>query len=112
MMRHRWVVGLVAAAALAGAGVFFAVQGLGRADQYASVASFLLALATSGFAVLDRARARLETPPAPSGGPTAPAEVVTNNYRISDNDVVQTGPRSVAIVNRGNEPPGTKRHRR
>ena len=91
MTRHRWIIGLVVATVLAGVGVFFAVQGLSRADQYASVASFLLALVTAGFSVLDRAR----------------------DVRIAhNNENVNMGDHGIIVVNRGNEPPGKKRRRR
>jgi hypothetical protein len=43
---------LILAAVLAGSGIFFLTQDLGHADQYASVASFLLALTVAGFTLI------------------------------------------------------------
>ncbi|MFC7548130.1 hypothetical protein [Plantactinospora sp. GCM10030261] len=48
MRRHTWFAILVLALALAGAIAFLARQGLERADRYASVAAFLLALLVAG----------------------------------------------------------------
>ncbi|WP_146179866.1 hypothetical protein [Micromonospora sp. RP3T] len=48
-MRHRvWLAVLVVVLALAGAVGFLARQGLDRADRWASVAAFLLALTVAG----------------------------------------------------------------
>jgi hypothetical protein len=55
---RTWLAMLAAAALLVGCGIFFAFQDLGRADQYASVASFFLALLTAAGSVLALARAR------------------------------------------------------
>lgn len=49
---------LTVAVALLGTGVFFAVQNLDRADKYASVASFLLALAIAGVTLVIHLRRR------------------------------------------------------
>lgn len=52
-MRLRvWLAALIAVLALVGAVGFLARQGLDRADRYASVAAFLLALAVAGGTVV------------------------------------------------------------
>jgi hypothetical protein len=53
-----WLALMAGAALLVSCGVFFAVQGLGRADQYASVGSFFLALLTAAGAMFSLARSK------------------------------------------------------
>lgn len=95
-MALRWIAPIGLAGLLAGAGVFFAVEGLGRADQYASVGSFLLALALAGGSVVAHLRRR-ETPipPAretPSSGDRPPVNTIV------DAGVVFTGPGARADI--------------
>lgn len=72
MRRRVWLAVLVVVLALAGAIGFFARQGLDRADRWASVAAFLLALTVAGGTVA-ASLARRGTPPVGDGG-TGPAE--------------------------------------
>jgi hypothetical protein len=53
-----WLVMGAGAVVLVGCGVFFALQDLGHADQYASVASFFLALLTAIGSVVALARSK------------------------------------------------------
>ena len=68
------------------AGVFFATrESLGAADQYASVGSFLLALATLGATALIAARKRgpASTPDPPEPvSPPKPTEAAGSRFRI------------------------------
>jgi hypothetical protein len=109
MMRRIAPFGL--AVLLAGAAVFFAVQNLSRADQYASVGSFLLALAVAGGGVVLHLRrggspAARETP-APETGSAGPASP-TNT--IMDAGVVFTGPGARADITFTGD--GARRRRR
>ena len=92
-MRRAAPIGL--AVLVAGAGVFFAVQDLGRADQYASVGSFLLALAVAGGSVALHLRRRGEAPPVEEA-PTAGDPPSQNT--IVDAGVVFTGPGARADI--------------
>jgi hypothetical protein len=81
------------------AGVFFATQDLGPADQYASVLSFLLALAVAGTSVL-RGRNR-------SGEPANPPQTVTRQGdRIAHGEVVTQGDGSRLTYTKNVYPPG------
>jgi hypothetical protein len=53
-----WLTLLVCAAVLTGCGIFFAMQNLGAANEYASIASFFLALLTAAGSALSLARAK------------------------------------------------------
>jgi hypothetical protein len=53
-----WLTLLAGAAVLTGCGIFFAIQNLGTANEYASVASFFLALLTATGSVLSFAHAK------------------------------------------------------
>ena len=55
---RMWLALLASAVILVGSGIFFATQSLGRADQYASVASFFLALLTAVTAVFSLLHSR------------------------------------------------------
>ena len=86
-----WLTASAAVAVFLAAGVFFATRGsLGEADQWASVGSFLLALATAGIAVTIAARRR----PDETGG--------SRNHvnKIKDAGVVSIGDHTTINVNR------------
>jgi hypothetical protein len=95
-MRIRvWVASLALMALLIGAGVFFEVQDLGTASQWAGVASFLLAVVVAGVTAVGHLRGGRTQPPA------------GDVYR--DIDVLQTGPGSVANYEKHVYGPGTDR---
>ncbi|MEU4397815.1 hypothetical protein [Micromonospora orduensis] len=52
----KLLVSVVFMVALVAAGVFFAIEGLSRADQFASVGAFLLALLVAGFTAVNALR--------------------------------------------------------
>jgi hypothetical protein len=56
--KRVWLTLLVCAAVLTGCGIFFAMQDLGTANEYASIASFFLALLTAAGSALSLARAK------------------------------------------------------
>ncbi|MEU8614561.1 hypothetical protein AB0C29_41900 [Actinoplanes sp. NPDC048791] len=95
----RWTAPIGLAVLLAGAGVFFAVQDLGRADQYASVGSFLLALAVAGGSVALHLRHRGDapSPEVPVGQAPAAGDPPTHNT-IVDAGVVFAGPGARADI--------------
>ncbi|MGW4940823.1 hypothetical protein ACWEOZ_04430 [Actinoplanes sp. NPDC004185] len=93
----RWAAPIALAVLLAGAGVFFAVQDLGRADQYASVGSFLLALAVAGGSVVLHLRRRGDDPAPPAEQAPATADPSSRNT-IVDAGVVFTGPGARADI--------------
>jgi hypothetical protein len=99
-----WIAGLVLAVLLAAAGVFFAQTDLGRADQYASVGSFFLALVTGGLSSYVALRSPGRVPA--DGGSTSGSRVAFGN------DNVQMGDNSVMHVNRTVESSGKKRRRK
>ena len=85
----KWIAGAGTVLALAGAGVFFALQGLDRADKFASIGSLLLALAVAGAGVVVHLRGRR---------PPETRDTTTTTNDIHDNGVVVTGPRSTVNV--------------
>lgn len=107
-----WLALLAGAVVLVGCGVFFAVQDLGRAEEYASVASFFLALLTAIGSVLSLTRSRSKER-TDGGGEQGklPGRGMTVNYAWR-NDVVQTGDRATASVTKILGQPSRKRSRR
>ncbi|GLY93571.1 hypothetical protein [Actinoplanes sp. NBRC 103695] len=78
-------------AVLLGTGVFFAAQGLDRADRLASVASLLLALAVAGVTLIAHLRRRQQ--PAREDATPPPAPVGSGNTNIiNDAITVVTAP--------------------
>jgi hypothetical protein len=109
-----WLALLAGAVLLVGCGVFFAAQNLGRADQYASVASFFLALLTAIASVLSLARSRAKERTDDGGEQgSRPGHGRTVNY-IQRVDAVQTGDGAYMNLNLTKiiEQPPTKRNRR
>jgi hypothetical protein len=96
----RWIAPIGLAVVLSTAGLFFAVQDLGHADQYASVGSFLLALVLAGGSVVLHLRRRgsatpQEAPPTGEASPTGDAPPINT---IMDAGVVFTGPGARADI--------------
>jgi hypothetical protein len=91
---------LASALVLAGAGVFFAVQDLGTANEYASIASFFLALLTAAGSLLSLARAKTKQSAATSKKPrntqSAHGPILS---MVLGAKVVQYGANSSATVN-------------
>lgn len=92
-----WLTLLLGAAVLIGCGVFFAFQDLGNATEYASVASFFLALITGVASMLSFARTKASKEhgnyPHKETGPQAHL-----TQTISDCGVVMTGTGAKAKV--------------
>jgi hypothetical protein len=98
-----WIAGVVLAVLLAVAGIFFARLDLGKADQYASVASFFLALVTGAVTLLAWLRAKVAKPADPDAG--------TGARFAFGNENVQVGDRSVMHITRHAGPASRKRRR-
>jgi threonine/homoserine/homoserine lactone efflux protein len=62
-----WAAMSVGAAVFIGGGIFFALQDLGTANDYATIASFFLALLTAGGSLLSFMHSKREQPPDPHG---------------------------------------------
>lgn len=109
---RMWLAMLAGAVVLVGCGVFFALQDLGRADQYASVASFFLGLVTAIGSVLALARTKPKGQQAdPSRQNQPPTRGATFNF-LRNNGVVVQGDRSRVNVTRTVEVPSRKGSRR
>lgn len=90
MIRRWWAAGAVVVL-LVGAGIFFLAVGLGDADRYASVGSFLLALAVAGgtVAMWFRSRSRAAevdpvTPPPGSRNAYGDGPVIQGDRSVND----------------------------
>jgi len=95
-----WLALLASAVILAGAGIFFAVQSLGRADQYASVASFFVALLTAIASALALLRSRSK-PRITEGSENKPLQSSSRPAVFNfawRNKAVQYGPRSTMNI--------------
>ncbi|MEU7909297.1 hypothetical protein [Actinoplanes sp. NPDC049118] len=112
-----WATAAGFALAFVAAGVFFATRrSLGEADQYASVGSFLLALATLGGTAVVAARRRGPGPPAAPGAGAADSGDGAGGSRIRIGKIENVGHLAVGdhttahIHNDGTgEPPGRRR---
>jgi len=62
-----WAAMSVGAAVFIGCGIFFALQDLGAANDYATIASFFLALLTAGGSLLSFMYSKREQPADPRG---------------------------------------------
>ncbi len=109
---RMWLAMLAVAAVLTGCGVFFALQDLGTANEYASIASFFLALLTAGGSVLSLtrskpthqgARSRKENPRNARGAP--------RNLAVGNDVVVQGDRAHVEYTKFVEQRPGRKAHR-
>jgi hypothetical protein len=110
MKIRTWLVLLAFAVLLVAAGVFFATQELSVADQYASVASFFLALVVAGASTVGRLRAgRSRTGDA---GGTRPASRWRGARVAFGNDQVNQGDHATTYFvkngNMYNETPGDR----
>lgn len=109
---RMWLAMLACAAVLTGCGIFFALQNLGKADQYASVASFFLALLSAAVSVLSLARSR---PKDQNDSGTEESQHDRRGTTVNfawDNEIVQQGPGAVANISKTVEPrPGKKARR-
>lgn len=103
-----WVALSICAAVLIGCGIFFALQDLGTANDYATIASFFLALVTAAGSLLSFVRSKQESePPDPEAGQGQHFDggMTFNNGIIYSN---QTGAGSFAEVTIDNSAEGTK----
>lgn len=94
---RMWLALLLGATILIGCGTFFALQNLGNATEYASVASFFLALITAVGSMLTFARSKTgkehgDHPDNETGSEAHPAPAISNC------GVVMTGTRATAKV--------------
>jgi hypothetical protein len=108
-----WLILLVGAAALIGCGIFFAVQNLGHADEYASVASFFLALLTAIGSVLSVARSKSDKdapePAADSRGKSSWQTTIKGNVgalQQGDGSVMKITLDKASASNPANRKPG------
>jgi hypothetical protein len=103
---------LVSAAVLVGCGIFFAFQDLGKADQYASVGSFFLALLTAVGSVLTLARSKSDKAADNEGVENQPnGRSGTRNFALF-NEVVHIGDGSTTNIVKTVGRPSEKRGRR
>ena len=85
-----WLVSLTGAAILVGAGIFFAFEGTGKAGQYASIASFFLALpvAAGSIVSLNQTRSKMRAADKEDNRePASPNHAVT----VRDSTGIQLG---------------------
>jgi hypothetical protein len=85
-----WLIMLATAVVLTGCGVFFALQDLGAANDYATIASFFLALLTASASVLSLTRSKVKIRDE-SGSKENPHEArgATVNVAYDNDNVVQ-----------------------
>lgn len=90
---RMWLAMLAIAVVLTGCGVFFALQDLGTANEYASIASFFLALLTGSGSVLSLTRSKAKgqdqssSKDNPQGARGAPINVaIGNDTSVQGND--------------------------
>ncbi|WP_433536524.1 hypothetical protein ACQPZK_01270 [Micromonospora sp. CA-249363] len=79
--------------ALVAAGIFFVSQGLNRADQFAGIGAFLLALLVAGFTALNALRRQ----------PSKDSEAVTKDGNtVTKSGVVSMGPNATVqtVINK------------
>jgi hypothetical protein len=96
---RMWLAMLAVAVVLTGCGVFFALQDLGTASEYASIASFFLALLTASGSVISRAQSRPKDLTDSSSSRENPGSVPGGPVNVAfDNTVVQQGPNAHAKI--------------
>jgi hypothetical protein len=89
---RMWLAMLAVAVVLAGCGVLFAFQDLGTANEYASIASFFLALLVASGSVISLARSRPKDR-AGSSSEENPGVMPNGPVNVAfDNIIVQQGP--------------------
>jgi len=100
-MMRLWLAMLAGAAVLVGCGIFFAFQDLGKADQYASVASFFLALLTAVGSMVSLARSRSRARTGDRGGEDQPQPPHSTAINLAwGNKVVQQGAQSTMNIDK------------
>ena len=95
---RMWLAMLAGAMVLTGCGVFFALQDLGTANEYASIASFFLALLTASGSLisLTRSKSRDRTG---SSSKEDPGSIPSGPVNVAfDNILVQQGPNANAKI--------------
>jgi hypothetical protein len=107
-----WLAMLASAALLVGCGVFFALQDLGNAGQYAGIASFFLALLTAAGSVVSLARSKSREPAATGSEGNQRGGHGTTLILAWKNKAVQHGYKPVMYINETPEPKSRKRSRR
>jgi hypothetical protein len=103
-----WLVMGAGAVVLVACGVFFAFQNLGHADQYASVASFFLALLTAIGSVVALARSKSREQHADSSQENQPPRRGPTVNLAWGNEHVQQGDGTVANITKIVEQPSRK----
>ncbi|HEY3015383.1 MAG TPA: hypothetical protein VGJ41_09765 [Nocardioides sp.] len=112
MRARAWLVLLAVSAVLVAVGIFFASQDLGTADQYASVASFFLALVGVAVAIVARFRSRQGAAGSTEAQPDRPEpKGGTVNLAIG-NTYLQQGSNNVMNVEHNATPARKKRPRK
>jgi uncharacterized protein YceK len=95
---RMWLAMLAVAVVLTGCGVFFALQDLGTANGYASIASFFLALLTASGSVISRIRSKPKDR-TDSGSNETPGATLSGPVNVAfDNILVQQGPNASAKI--------------
>lgn len=95
---RMWLVMGAGAVVLVGCGVFFALQDLGHAEQYASVASFFLALLTATGSVVALSRSKSREQHASGGGENQPSRRSPTINVAWGNEHVQQGDGTIANI--------------
>jgi hypothetical protein len=108
---RMWLVMAAGAVVLVGCGVFFALQNLGHADHYASVASFFLALLTAIGSVVALARPKSKEQHAGGGQENQPPRRGPAVNLAWRNEHVQQGDGTVANITEIVEAPSQKEGR-
>jgi hypothetical protein len=103
-----WLVMGAGAVVLVGCGVFFAFQNLGHADQYASVASFFLALLTAIASAVALARSKSKEQRADGREENQPPRRGPTVNLAWGNEHVQQGDGTVANITKIVEAPSPK----
>jgi Na+/melibiose symporter-like transporter len=99
-----WLAMLASAAVLVGCGVFFALQDLGNAGQYAGVASFFLALLTAAGSLVSLARSKSREQAAKGSEGNQHRVARTTLVLAWRNKYFQHGDRPIMIINETAEP--------
>ena len=105
---RMWLVMGAGAIVLVACGVFFAFQGLGHADQYASVASFFLALLTAIASAVALARSKSKERRADGSEDNRPSRWGPTVNLAWRNQHVQQGDGTVANITKIVEAPSRK----
>jgi hypothetical protein len=107
-----WLAMLVIATVLVGCGIFFAFQNLGTANEYASIASFFLALLTAAGSALSLTRSKSAKEASNKAGENQHQGHGTSFNIAMNNEIVQQGPNANARIIKTVVLPPRKRNRR